>query len=580
MKKEKIKILVSYKEEHVPIKTDIILPIQTGRSLTDTKFEGMIGDDTGDNISDKNERYCELTAQYWAWKNQKELGNPEYFGFMHWRRHFLFDESLPLPSRKWLNGSDFYLFDCLDESYMQYMTDDKICEILETYDIVVPKAYDFNNNKFKTVQENFTHLPGQKIENYHLMIEILKKEYPEYTEAIQKFEKGRFEYICNMYILRKDIFNQYNEFLFSVLDKLDSQIDYAHCSTYGERVLGYLGEMLFNIFLYKYVYDNPKVRIKSLCLGTLHEAELEIQPLPAFQDDSTAIAVPCSNFYAPYLSVYLESLIEHCDKKHNYDVIVLSDDITDVNKEKLRENLPQNFSLRFIDVSCFFKNMPLEKAKDYLSTITFYRLVIPKVMCNYSRVIVTDIDLIFLRDVAELDSMDIGNAPIASCIEPQEGINLNLREEERKYAAEVLALEDPYRYVNTGVMIVNNSSFTETDADNMIAMIDKKYRCHEQCILNAYFKERINILPPEWNFEVTITQFREMPKDMYEDYKKAEAMPKVMHWIGPNKPWNNPEILKGYKWWELARRTPYYEEILGRYIAAIAARSYHHLKQK
>ena len=71
-----------------------------------------------------------------------------------------------------------------------------------------------------------------------------------------------------------------------------------------------------------------------------------------------------------------------------------------------------------------------------------------------------------------------------------------------------------------------------------------------------------------------------MPKDMYEDYKKAEAMPKVMHWIGPNKPWNNPEILKGYKWWELARRTPYYEEILGRYIAAIAARSYHHLKQK
>lgn len=42
----------------------------------------MIGDDTGDNISDKNREYCELTGIYWTWKNYDKLENPDYIGFI------------------------------------------------------------------------------------------------------------------------------------------------------------------------------------------------------------------------------------------------------------------------------------------------------------------------------------------------------------------------------------------------------------------------------------------------------------------------------------------------------------------
>ena len=58
MDKKDVKIFVTYKDKHKLIKSDIITPIQTGRAIADEKFEGMIGDDTGDNISFLNDNFC------------------------------------------------------------------------------------------------------------------------------------------------------------------------------------------------------------------------------------------------------------------------------------------------------------------------------------------------------------------------------------------------------------------------------------------------------------------------------------------------------------------------------------------
>ena len=53
-------------------------------------FRACCHDDEGDNISQKNKTYCELTAQYWAWKNE----DADYYGFFHYRRYLAFDPSL------------------------------------------------------------------------------------------------------------------------------------------------------------------------------------------------------------------------------------------------------------------------------------------------------------------------------------------------------------------------------------------------------------------------------------------------------------------------------------------------------
>lgn len=79
--KKDIKIIVAaHKKYHMP-EDSCYLPLHVGKKGKDDL--GYLGDDTGDNISEKNPYYCELTGLYWAWKNLKA----DYIGLVHYRRH-------------------------------------------------------------------------------------------------------------------------------------------------------------------------------------------------------------------------------------------------------------------------------------------------------------------------------------------------------------------------------------------------------------------------------------------------------------------------------------------------------------
>ena len=67
----RIKILVACHKADPNIRhDDIYMPIQVGKALHPELDLGFQCDNTGDNISEKNGSYCELTALYWAWKPQ------------------------------------------------------------------------------------------------------------------------------------------------------------------------------------------------------------------------------------------------------------------------------------------------------------------------------------------------------------------------------------------------------------------------------------------------------------------------------------------------------------------------------
>ncbi len=73
--------IACHKEAALP-SMPFFYPVQAGAALATQQFENMLQDDTGNHISEKNKSYCELTVQYWAWKNQRA----DYYGFFHYRR--------------------------------------------------------------------------------------------------------------------------------------------------------------------------------------------------------------------------------------------------------------------------------------------------------------------------------------------------------------------------------------------------------------------------------------------------------------------------------------------------------------
>ncbi len=80
---DNIKLFVSHHKPFHQIDLPGYTPIQVGKEKA-THQLNMIGDNTGDHISSLNPYFCELTAQYWVWKNVRA----DHVGFCHYRRFF------------------------------------------------------------------------------------------------------------------------------------------------------------------------------------------------------------------------------------------------------------------------------------------------------------------------------------------------------------------------------------------------------------------------------------------------------------------------------------------------------------
>lgn len=258
-----IKIFISYHDDHYRIKSKILNPIQTGCSKASKLFSGMLRDNIGKNISDQNDKYCELSAQYWVWKNYDKIDNPKYVGFMHYRRHFMFDNWQGNPDWCWLPKGNVYVVPNITPQYLTHISDENIQKCLEDCDCIVLKPYDVKYLDSKNIRHQYSRLQEQDPKVFDEFIKIAKKLYPDYMPEIEMIENGSIQYLCNMFIMPKDLFFEYNKFCFSILEELDKHIDSSNMSEIVSRFLGYIGEFCLSIFIF-HLKNTSEIKIKEL----------------------------------------------------------------------------------------------------------------------------------------------------------------------------------------------------------------------------------------------------------------------------------------------------------------------------
>lgn len=309
---------------------------------------------------------------------------------------------------------------------------------------------------------------------------------------------------------------------------------------------------------------------------------LEIKP--KYRNNEVAICMQSSEEFAPYTSVLISSIINNASVGNNYDILLLTEDITaDTSSMIMALSNKSNISIRVVNVKDELKpyrkialNSSGFKRFSYTGLI---RLLLPNILENYEKVLNLDCDMLVRSDVAEIYNTCIDQYYVAGVQDIICYINNKKHNESlftNAYLYEVLNLESIEDYFNGGLWLLNlkkiREDFTIRDILEYATKNKKKvFRCYEQDVFSGLFGKNKLRLPFEYNWFVDAADIISKGKNFtnpsdcsIQMYYAAEAQAKVLHYLTDKKPWVTHVDSYSKIWWQQAKESPFFETILRR----------------
>lgn len=215
---------------------DLYKPLFVGADGKENTY-GYLRDDIGDNISNKNCYYSELTGIYYIYKNITDV---DIVGTCHYRR-YLVDENDNLLNKK------------------------QIIDYLKEYDCITSKCLNLNYTYYYGFSEN--HKPYYLDETR----KVISRLYPDYLEDYDKLVNDKHTYFGNIMISRRELFCNYCKWLFDILFELERNIVIEEENSYHRRIFGFISEFLWYLWV---VHNN--INAKELKVGIVGE-KIEIK---------------------------------------------------------------------------------------------------------------------------------------------------------------------------------------------------------------------------------------------------------------------------------------------------------------
>lgn len=240
MKREIVVVVATHKKYDMP-KNDLYMPLEVGVDIHG-KNTNFVGDNSGDNISNKNAGFCELSGLYWVWKNLKT----NYAGLAHYRRHFM--------------GSQFIIGD-KKRRMEKILTKKQALKILETNDVILPKK---RNYLIENLYDHYVHTMQAK--PLEMTGEIIKEKYPKYYAEFERLKDRKTAHMFNMMIMRKDILDRYAEWLFDILFTLEKEVGKSELEfdDFHARFYGRISELLLDVYINTESIPYTEIKVSSM----------------------------------------------------------------------------------------------------------------------------------------------------------------------------------------------------------------------------------------------------------------------------------------------------------------------------
>lgn len=212
--------VITHKNTEIP-KIPGFVSLLVGASLRRTEGCFDEKDNVGIHISERNRSFCELTGMYWIWKNS----HADVVGICHYRRFF---------SRSGLLKGEKY-----------YLREKGIEKILKKHRLIVPKKFSYGGSVLQGI--NF----APNIKDMRELYQALMVCTPDYEDDYRWFLGQNHTYFHNMCIMKKDDFDAYCSWLFSILFYMETIHDInTEKSPYRKRLFGFLAERLLPVWLH------------------------------------------------------------------------------------------------------------------------------------------------------------------------------------------------------------------------------------------------------------------------------------------------------------------------------------------
>ena len=503
-----IKIFVSCHKPSIVLKNNLIYPVQVGTALSKKPLPNMLHDNEGDNISSKNRMYCELTAQYYVWKNIQA----DYYGFFHYRRYLSFS------NKQYKENFEGIICNKLNEKAIKdYALDEtSMRNLIEQYDVIAPKqAFALD------VYKQYCLPKTQNKKDIDFCLNYIYEHFPEMKKIAKKAIHSSKSYFCNMFIMKKEIFQKYCAWLFEILEAHEKAMPLEHYDVQAYRVSGYLAERLCAIYL-KWLKSQSNIKFKEVQRVMFKQTD-DSDEIKA-DDNVCPILINADDKNFLNCGVLVNSIVKNTDEKNQY-LIILNDlglKFYQTNYFK-RLSLPKNIKLKIIS------EKSIKNIENYNKIANYFKFLNKLVYISSNCIVNSDIYELF---GTELKGSILGTRDLYKIIE--------FGKIKLKKQADLLERLTPYDSISSELLMLDLHKLRAGQCEcQLLAQV-----------WNVGINEKLKLAEKVYAFA---------PHYINNEYASALKNPKVVSFKGKVVPLNYPLVEFGDLYWQNALDSGLYE---------------------